>query len=393
MGVSEANIFVLELADNIDGVIASSSTSHSTSTSWTTKVTYSGVFNSNVTSDYLAIVTADAQSDVGDVRVRVNVDSGTLYNVHDKVNFNSRADIIPYTALIPLSGIAGGSSHSIALQFASDGAGNQVTIQNVNITVLNLGAFLNAYTAEDRTQHTSTSTTDADSASVTATPEAADHLILAAGQTTTSAAASTTSTRQKVNIGGSDIGTVFADIPGWGPNDTTGYKWSWWFTRKRTETNTSTTWKTRYARSTGSANALSDQHVIAALRLEAPELTSINPTTGRLALTGNTPTLTTTIAPTTGTLALVGNSPTIDVAQILTPTTGTLALTGNTPSLGTGIGAATGTLALAGNTPSLSISLAPTTGTLALVWQFSNDLCRSDESDIREHGYLQPCGR
>lgn len=255
LGMSEAVIFAIELIDGYDVTSSLATPTTYTSTTYTPHLQLN--FAQSALTDVFVICYAETQSTVGEISIRFH-DGTTVYNEHSKVGYFWTTDWNPYTAAIRLQDIAS-KTFTIGVK-SSDGS--DINIRQAHICVLDLGGFLNSYIAEDRTPHNSVSGTYADSASITDTPEAVDHVVLAVGQTTTDVGSVDTATGQKINAGGSDVGTIFTENIGW-----LGYTFNWFSIRKRTESNTSTTWKTRYARTLGSNTATSDEHVLAVLQL------------------------------------------------------------------------------------------------------------------------------
>jgi hypothetical protein len=254
MGVQEAVIFVLEADPDVDSsVVVGSNTYSSTSYAEHAALTHT----QDAQTDLLVLTYAEIQSTVGEIKAKTTVD-GVDYNIHDLQYYDTAGDWLPYIGSVRLINHVGTSR--IAINVASSVAASDVTIRNAHIVVLDLKAFLNYYTAEDRTSHNSTSATYADSASVTATPEAVNHFIIGVGQTTEGVADGNTATGQRVQ----NIGTAFAEQRGF-----PGYWWSWLSIRKRIESNVSTTWKTQYARTAGTQTAVSDEHVLAVLQLDS----------------------------------------------------------------------------------------------------------------------------
>lgn len=102
--------------------------------------------------------------------------------------------------------------------------------------------------------------------------------------------------------------------------------------------------------------------------------TTITPTAGALSLTGQAPTLTYTLeSPPAGTLTLTGAAPTVVVSQVRQASAGSLALTGLAPTVirGTIVRPTVGSLSLTGAAPTVSIgsgsgTVTPSVGALTL---------------------------
>ncbi len=88
---------------------------------------------------------------------------------------------------------------------------------------------------------------------------------------------------------------------------------------------------------------------------------ALTPSTGSVVVTGQTPTVTNPLAltPTTGSIVIGGNSPSITLPVALTATTGSVTFTGNQPTVEAGGGVSltpsTGSVTISGNTPTITL--------------------------------------
>lgn len=257
LGAQEATFLALELTAN-DQYASSTGNSTVSSTTPTTKV--SMTFTPGSAGDYLFIGAMQCQSTVGTIKARL-YDGTTAVGDAGQILWNAQTDWTPYCQMMRNINISG--SNTLSLQFYSSGA-TLVTCRQAYVVALRCDDFDSHFWAEDRTTRTSTTTSYVNSASVSGVPAAKIYAVLGCGATSTSDAATTTQTGQKLNVAGTDIGSLFLKPAGW-----TAYWWPWMQFRVRTETAVTTTWVTQYNRVTGTGTAQSDEHVIAAIQLEA----------------------------------------------------------------------------------------------------------------------------
>lgn len=255
MGAQEGSLIAIKLEAG-DQYNSSTAESTSTSTSWGSKVGLSWTPAS--AGDYLIIASGERRGTDGRCRLNVN---GTGVSTANKTNYGFTSDQAPYCGMARLVNVSG--AQTVDLEYSSSST-FATYIRNAYIVALRLDNFDARFWAEDRSSHSSTSSTYVTSASVTDTPAAVAHLIVAAGITSTGAASTADGTGQKITAGGSDLGTNFYSGRGY-----SGYWWSWMQPRVRTESASSTTWETKYARTVGTGSAVSDEHVLAVLQLDA----------------------------------------------------------------------------------------------------------------------------
>jgi hypothetical protein len=173
---------------------------------------------------------------------------------------NKGIAIQPFTYMARVTNLS--SPQTWSIQHARYAGSGTATIANARLLALRLADFPAAYWAEDRTPHTSTGAYQDSAVVGPVTPAAADHMVIATGLVTMSANGLTTLAGNKINATDGDVGTTFSQETAFA-----GFRKSWLALRKRTETATSTTWKTRYSRVSGTETITSQDHVIAVLRL------------------------------------------------------------------------------------------------------------------------------
>lgn len=260
VGAQEASLFILELIDSVDIWGSSTGVTNISSTTYSTKLELAWTPGS--AGDYLVVGSMNLAIGSSDPRGRLNINNGTIDNLHQNQYDGSANNWYPYVGAARMVGITG--SNTAWLQHASSAA-SQTSVREAYAVALRMDQFDAHYWAEDRTPHNSASPTYVDSAATTGaiTPAAVPHVVFAIGDTTATDF-QTTSTGVKISGAGSDIGTNF--IQNYGHS---GYWWSYFQVRVVTPSASSQTWVTQYARTAGANTATTDEHVIAFLQLEA----------------------------------------------------------------------------------------------------------------------------
>ena len=267
LGASECVLFVLELGAN-DITDESTGTTNSSTTSYAAKVTASWTPGS--AGDYLIVCSMETQQSASGNEPALRIYNGTT--AYSDINFH---DWRVATNKGCYFGMAKGTNLSSAQTWTGEfnrhaGSGTS-TVSNARILALRLSDFEASFIGEDRTSHNTTSTTYADAATVTGTPAAVDHILIACGNLTNCNSVSLGG--NKVNAAGSDVGTIFSVEC----SDVTGWLYPWMAIRKRTEAASSTTWKTQYNRVSGAQTIAHDEAVIAVLQLDTSITGGITP--------------------------------------------------------------------------------------------------------------------
>lgn len=249
----------------------------------TTYVDVSGTsltFTPATTGDYIII--AMAQADVSTASRAM----GILVNI-DGVTYGETAPAVQDGALnkypfffvkkVNLSS----ASHTIKLQFKSDSAAVTLGLDKIRIIALRADTFDNVYYDEETTRATTTSTSYTDtSVSITQTPQAADHFILASGVIDSSSA--TQNMGMKLLEGASDIGELYME-----PKLTTS-KYGFFAMYEKDFTAASTTWKLQYRAETSNTVGY-DEAAIAVIQLESSGPPPVTQTiTGKSRITATT---------------------------------------------------------------------------------------------------------
>lgn len=252
-----ASIFILKVGA-ADQYAESEGDSTSTSTSFTTKTTLT--FTPASTGDYLLIASAALNLDTTGSEPNCRLANGGSYYGAMQLTNKDSTNYAPWNTAIKLNLAA--SSQTFTIEYSvTDGIGEGATIRHASILAIRLDAFANAYYAEDLTELSTTSTTFQDKVTLTQTPAARDHLVLAGGRT---GAASTSDTALfRLTEAGSSVRAHQYEKPGGSAANAR----AWMAARSASLAASSTTWKTQVATRVSAAARLSDSF-IAVLDLE-----------------------------------------------------------------------------------------------------------------------------
>ena len=211
--------FLAIKADAADQYAVQDASASTTSTSYTTRTTLT--FTPASTGDYLlissAVLTADTASNAHGARL--NHSGGSIYG--ENLTYPKATWLYNTWAGAAKINLAA-SSNTFTLQYKT--SANNAYIEQARILALRLDKFDNAYVAQDFTGGNSTSASDQDYLTLTQTPLALDHAILAV------AAFRTASTSVSGYLNVCKGGTNYTETPREGVN-TAGYLW-----RARAET-------------------------------------------------------------------------------------------------------------------------------------------------------------
>jgi len=174
--IKDARLLLLK-ADAADQWAASDGQSSTSLTTYQTKTTLT--FSPANEGDYLLIATATVATDanISAMRVRLNHVGGTIYG--DKTYWSKDDyDNQPYTLMERLTLPA--SAQTFSLQYRSN-SGTLCYIRDARILALRLDAFDNVYFASNHASQTTTNDINTDFLTLTATPLALPHAIIAVG--------------------------------------------------------------------------------------------------------------------------------------------------------------------------------------------------------------------
>jgi hypothetical protein len=252
--------FLAIKADAADQYAVQDASASTTSTSYTTRTTLT--FTPASTGDYLlissAVLTADTASNAHGARL--NHSGGSIYG--ENLTYPKATWLYNTWAGAAKINLAA-SSNTFTLQYKT--SANNAYIEQARILALRLDKFDNAYVAQDFTGGNSTSASDQDYLTLTQTPLALDHAILAV------AAFRTASTSVSGYLNVCKGGTNYTETPREGVN-TAGYFHAG-VAVKETLAASSTTWKWRARAETAGTTVYADDLLIAVLQLDASPTT------------------------------------------------------------------------------------------------------------------------
>jgi hypothetical protein len=160
---------------------SAASTGQSTTTSSTYQDKTTLTFTPASTGDYIILAAAEVLVGTAAKVVDVQLDiDGTKYNTALINIIDNATDAYMWAAVRRIN--LSNASHTIKIQYASDDNATTVKIQNARIIALRADTFDNNYYDEDTTRQTTASTSMTDTTvSITQTPQAVNHVLIAAG--------------------------------------------------------------------------------------------------------------------------------------------------------------------------------------------------------------------
>lgn len=248
--IKEAKIFAFRLSEG-DFYAQNEARSTTTSTSWQDKTVLT--FTSE-TADYLilASATADGSSTSYDFKVQLTID-GTAYNAVNIEPYNAGNRYL--WAMIKKVSFTSGS-HTIKIQYCSESTLATAGIAHARIVVLKLSNFSNYYYAENEARTTTTSTSYVDKVTLTSTPQAGYHLVLASAGI--DVASTSYSAYVQLVKNGTSQGEMLIET-----QDTTTRGFTYFALKAESLSSVSTTWKIQYrAESSSYAAGIKDARVI-----------------------------------------------------------------------------------------------------------------------------------
>lgn len=244
-------------ADAADQYAESVGTSSTASTSYQTKATLT--FTPTSTGDYLVLAVANLEGPASAAaRGRLNYVTGSATYGDKPVYFRDGNDWLPFAVMEKLN--LSNAAKTFQLEYKSE-AGSTIQIEDARILALRLDAFDNAYFASNHSGQNTTSASDTDFLTLTATPQAVDHLVLATGAW--GPASTTVSGYTNVAKDGSTVEEWVRE----GVN-TAGYMHAA-MAQKLTVSNVSTTWKWRARAETAGTTINVGSLALAVLQLDA----------------------------------------------------------------------------------------------------------------------------
>ena len=247
--------FLAIKADAADQYAAQDASTSTASTSYTTRTTLT--FTPASTGDYLlicsAVLTADTASNAHGARL--NHSGGSIYG--ENLTYPKATWLYSPWATAAKINLAA-SSNTFTLQYKT--SANNAYIEQAHILALRLDKFDNAYVAQDFSGGNTTAATDQDFLTLTQTPQAVSHAILAVAALRTSS----TSVSGYLNV--CKGGTNYTETPREGVN-TAGYVHAG-VAVKETLAASSATWKWRARAETAGTTIYADDLLIAVLQLE-----------------------------------------------------------------------------------------------------------------------------
>jgi hypothetical protein len=255
--IKDVRILVIK-ADAADEYAESLTQDTTTSTSYQTKTTLT--FTPATTGDYLVIASAVRAGDANGaaMRARLNYVTGSL-TYGDKAwyckdDFDNQA-----FAVMEKLNLAN-ASKTFRLEYRSE-SGTLCYIQHARILALRLDAFDNSYFASNHSLQNTTQATDQDFLTLTATPLALSHAIVAVG------AYNTVSTSVSAYLNVAKDGSSLAEVVREAPN-TAGWQDAG-LAQQQALSAVSTTWKWRARAETAGTTVNVGNLAIAVLQLEA----------------------------------------------------------------------------------------------------------------------------
>src|SRR3989339_2239726 len=227
--IKNASIIAIRLNSD-DQYTASTARSTTTSTSYQDKATLT--FTPASSGDYLIIASAsvDSSSTSRDWRAQLDIDGSTYNNSNvEPVSATNRNSWGAFRK-VNLSN----ASHTAKIQYSIE-SGGTAGITYAHLIALRLDQFAANYYGETNTYTTYASTSYQSHASLTATPAAADHLIL--GYSGGSSGSGTYSGFWQLEKGGFSYAEMLVE-----PRDNTTRGFPYFITRKEALSATSTTW-------------------------------------------------------------------------------------------------------------------------------------------------------
>jgi hypothetical protein len=257
--IRDARILVLEAdaadqyAESLDWGLGT------TSTSYVTKATLT--FTPASTGDYLVIASAQIGTDNNGSTCQAQLNYVTGGQVFgDKVFYSVDSwDSQPFAAMAKLNLSA--ASKTFRIEYKTASAGVAAWMGNARILALRLDAFDNAYFADNRNVQATTAATYQDMLTLTATPQAVDHAILAIGAY--NPASTTVSGWAQALQDATPLSEVVKES-----QNTAGYQYIG-VVGKQTLANQSTTWKWQTKAETAGTTVNADELAIAVLQLGA----------------------------------------------------------------------------------------------------------------------------
>lgn len=263
LGVAESSIFVLELIPNADVWTSSAGISTYSSSTYASKITLSWTPGSAGT--YFNVLSGGIKpQDVSPWTspwVRVNSTGNAYTNVHEAHDWFSLTAYNAYVGGSIMTNVTGAQTCALQVRPAADT--HQIAIRDAHGVALRLDQFDGSFTNYDSVSHGTTTTTYAAAATVTGTPVAQEYLVLGYGDATNSEENQTNALALLMNIGGSNVETTICAMRPYNR------KMSWFSVYKYTATAASTTWRTMYARPTGSTSVSTQYNAIGAFQLVA----------------------------------------------------------------------------------------------------------------------------
>jgi hypothetical protein len=256
--IKDIRVLVIK-ADAADQYAASDAQASQSTTTYATKTTLT--FTPGTTGDYLVIGSAELSSDVNlsATRGRLNYVTGSL-TYGDKVWANlDDFDYQPFAVMEKLN--LSNASKTFQLEYKANAAGTPAYIKNARIVALRLDKFDAAYFASDQTGGSTTAATDQIKMTLTATPRALQHAIIAVAQWNT--ASTSVSGYLDVAKAGTTINEAVREAP-----NTAGYLASG-FGQRETLAAVSTDWTWRIRAETAGTTINVANMAIAVLQLDA----------------------------------------------------------------------------------------------------------------------------
>lgn len=177
--IKEARVVALELSSQDE--TSSAVSDSTTSTTWD-DVTLPLTFTPGTTGDYLVLAMMEVTlSDTGAsahfCHMKLNHTSGDIGEA--KMRIGHTIDYRPWFTMGRFTSLSG--SQTFKIQFKVGTSGDTMSVRKMRIVALRLDQFENVYYTDTRSRTLTGSTTYVDKLTLTQTPNAADHLILANG--------------------------------------------------------------------------------------------------------------------------------------------------------------------------------------------------------------------
>ena len=259
--IKEAKMIALKLDTNIDKYAESETRTTTTSTTYQDKTTLT--FTPASTGDYiiLASATLDGSSASYDYRAQLTID-GTAYSTTNiETNLATNRELWFVLKKVNLSA----ASHTIKIQYSSESSAGTTGIADARIVAIRADRFLNNYYGENETRATTTSTSYQTYLTLTDTPQATDHLILAVEDL--DASSTSYSTYGQALKGATTYGEMLREA-----KDATGRGMQYFTLKKETLTNSSTSWYLQYRSENAAATAGINNGRILVLELTEPSI-------------------------------------------------------------------------------------------------------------------------